>query len=82
MKVRFGETDAAAHLGMLLGISRLGLAIFPELIGKISTAINFYVFLPLLIGLCGVMFALSETANRMVSRQKAAAALRKEEAHA
>ncbi|HWP79997.1 MAG TPA: MFS transporter [Candidatus Acidoferrum sp.] len=82
MKVRFGETDAAAHLGMLLGISRLGLAIFPELIGKISTATNFYVFLPLLIGLCGVMFALSETANRMVSRQKAATESRKEEAHA
>ncbi|MPM42100.1 hypothetical protein SDC9_88762 [bioreactor metagenome] len=82
MKARFGEIDAAAHLGVVLGISRLGLAIFPELIGKIATATNFFAFLPMLLALCGVMIALSETANRMVDRQQASAGKREESAHA
>ncbi len=82
MKARFGVADAAAHLGVILGLSRLGLAIFPELIGKLSTATNFFVYLPLLLALCGVMLALSETANRMVDRREAAEAQRKDGAHA
>ena len=65
MKVRFGEADAAAHLGVVLGISRLGLAVFPEIIGKAATGVGFSIFLPMLLGLCFIMFALSELSNKL-----------------
>ncbi len=44
MKTRFGKGDTAAHMGFVVGISRLGLTFLPAIMGGISSQIGFVYF--------------------------------------